>query len=436
MSFNNLRSFQRWKRSLNQVVEERLRNHQNNLRENSSFFQDYSDESILDHNDDNLNQSFFDNSANNELNLTNNNQQVLINNLPADPNSRESDSVEINLNNEANDKVIKEILKIVLENNLSKNATESILNLLNFVKTISRDKNQPELKIPNSLYQLKKEVKINLTQKFGFFCKDCESLINFEISNDLEQIKNEIKCTNPSCSKVIKKRDIICSKNYYSIFNIEQLIECIFDNYNIIPAKFSETIDTFFDGKIYKYFYELLKDKQMVSLMFFSDGVPVFNSNKTQLYPIFMKVNEIDSSIENKIFMVGCYVTTSKPDVNFFLKHVVNDLNRIFNDGVFINRLNIRVYPVVMNFLFDVVARRLFLNHVNFNTEHGCTDCYKTGERIKKGKGSVHVYKYIEDEVIVERSVEDHKLILDILNKPNGPNKFLGKFFLIFSYYF
>lgn len=152
--------------------------------------------------------------------------------------------------------------------------------------------------------------------------------------------------------------------------------------------------------------------------MFFSGGVPLFNSNKIQIYPIFIKINEL----------VGCYLTTSKPDVNFFLKYIVKNLVHLFREGIFINRLNRKVYPFVKNFLLDIVARRLFLNHVNFNANNGCTDCFQTGERIAFGKGSIQIYPYEEDKVVKDRTVEAHKQIIEILQRPNAPNSFLGKF--------
>lgn len=393
----NRRSFFRWKSSVEKKATDKLSssNKDNNLElfENTSLnnFELEEDQNNQDEKTETsfissiFNELFYD--LNDEFNLNDdefnlNDTSTNLNDTPINLNSKDK------LN--ADDVIIDRILNIIFDHNLSKKGTNDVLELIEYIQnTLIKDKST-KLNIPKNFYHLKEMINIDLAKNVGFqtTCKigkkKCNSFQVYKLNSN-----EKIYCY--VCKREVSKKSIMYSKNYYFFFDISQLIKLILENVYCESAEFSNDgkINSVYDGSVYKELYKQYKEqnKLIISLMFFSDGVPLFHSSKSTIYPLFFKINELNLKEENKVFLLGCYLTDSTINTNFFLNYIVNDLNMLSNDGVYIDKLNCKIYPLLINFLFDTVARRLFLNHVNFNTNYGCTYCYQAGKRIKYRKG-------------------------------------------------
>lgn len=195
-------------------------------------------------------------------------------------------------------------------------------------------------------------------------------------------------------NKIVKQREILASKDYFFSFDICQQISYLLNTFSLKSSS-----DNLEKRKVFK----KVKDQKanVVTLSAFVDGVPIYKNN-TQLWFIFFRINDLDCKIEKSIFLHSAYLTTKKPDPEFFFSQLINDLNNSFQNGIYVQNLDRKVHPALTTLFFDLGCKSKFINTVNFNTSFGCFNCLQEGERIKVGKGSGHVYPY--EENVVEMS--------------------------------
>ena len=89
-------------------------------------------------------------------------------------------------------------------------------------------------------------------------------------------------------------------------------------NFDNRSPNFEHFISSIFDGEIYKQYRELKENKQIVLISLFSDGVPLNNCSSTELYPIFIKVHNLNCEEEKKIFLYSNFYGDGKPEIDFF----------------------------------------------------------------------------------------------------------------------
>ena len=74
---------------------------------------------------------------------------------------------------------------------------------------------------------------------------------------------------------------------------------------------------------------EFFKTKNNLALSIFTDGVPLFKSNQTSLWPVLLQVLNLPPSIRFKaenIVMCGMWYGIRKPDMKLLLDPVVRSL--------------------------------------------------------------------------------------------------------------
>lgn len=77
------------------------------------------------------------------------------------------------------------------------------------------------------------------------------------------------------------------------------------------------------------------------ALNLFVDGLPLHNSGPTQLWPIMAQIHELP---EVPVLVLGIFCGSSKPDnVEDYLRQLVDDLNRVMDQGVTINKTKIGI---------------------------------------------------------------------------------------------
>lgn len=108
------------------------------------------------------------------------------------------------------------------------------------------------------------------------------------------------------------------------------------------------------------------------------DGLPLFKSSGTQMWPILGLVNE---SRNRSPFMIGLFCGDSKPkDLNEFLKDFVDEINKLEVDGLSISsrHFNVRLSCLVC----DAPARaylKCIKSHAGYS---GCERCIQHGVRV------------------------------------------------------
>jgi hypothetical protein len=128
----------------------------------------------------------------------------------------------------------------------------------------------------------------------------------------------------------------------------------------------------------YKLVHEL--DNEQLSLLVNIDGIPLFKSCNTTLWPILCTVKEFPSVVP---FAVALYCGSCKPSsVDSYLHDFVSELKLLIANGIVLNNRSYRlsIYAIIC----DAPARSLFKcikGHCGYNS---CERCIQAGKWIKK----------------------------------------------------
>lgn len=94
-------------------------------------------------------------------------------------------------------------------------------------------------------------------------------------------------------------------------------------------------VEDIYDGQVYQKFLAgggLLSDSHNISLLWNTDGIPVFKSSKFSVWPFYCIINELNfverTNRENMI-LAGLWFGESKPSMLTFLKPLCDTLNNI-----------------------------------------------------------------------------------------------------------
>lgn len=269
----------------------------------------------------------------------------------------------------------KLISQLILEHKLkfynSKTETSGLLELIN---NIAKIKNIPDI-VPTTFYNLTKSLNKNfdLDQFIGFKChkKNCNNLIYLNVTSSLV-------CN--ACNKSHKLKTVNNGANFRSLSLIQELNIILNEKPIVNEISSNEhSISSIFDGDIYKDYLNLKEDR-IIIISLYSDGVKISKSKRSskKIWPIFFKIHDLDCPESEKVFLLSSFY--GEPDPNFYLENIINELNSLFKDGIFIRSLGITVYPLLILSLFDYPAKCLFLNHKSHTGYFGCTTCDIKGE--------------------------------------------------------
>jgi len=124
-----------------------------------------------------------------------------------------------------------------------------------------------------------------------------------------------------------------------------------------------------------------------------TDGVPVFKSSPDSLWPVYLTINNLPPRIRtNKANTILCGLWFGpKPAIRSLLQPVVEMLQSLYTVGITIKvPSGIKtVRAMLLNGIFDLVAKAPVVNMTQFNGEYGCLVCTHPGCHISRGR---HVY--------------------------------------------
>lgn len=114
------------------------------------------------------------------------------------------------------------------------------------------------------------------------------------------------------------------------------------------------------------------------------DGLPLYKSSNTSLWPILGNIVNLKNL---DVFLIGVYVGKHKPnDVDNYLHDFIYELKKIKEEGINLHEVNIKVE--IRAFICDAPGRSFLCNVVGHNSLNGCMKCYQKGKRI----GNVTTY--------------------------------------------
>ena len=123
-------------------------------------------------------------------------------------------------------------------------------------------------------------------------------------------------------------------------------------------------------------------------------GIPVFNSNNFQIWPIQCQIIELSPKDRQANICIPClWFGKSKPNMIKFLTAFVAELKDLEQTGI---KWMDSVHQLKLNLLLcssDSVAHPLMRNTKQFNGKYGCDFCLHTGGGpYMSGKPQNHLY--------------------------------------------
>lgn len=298
---------------------------------------------------------------------------------------------------------LKQSMLLVLRLSLKHNLTDScISDILYIIQFHCSEQNKKKI----SMYHFKKLFNMeNNSYVKHYYCSKC-----LKTSDNYKTVCDE--CNQRS------------SQHFFVTLSIVDQLQMILDKCNFIGLindqtrkenKVDDCIGELYDGSLYREKFEnrFATNSQNVNVSFTwcTDGVPMFKSSKTSIWPFYLRINELPFSLrvkrENTI-LAGLWYGSSKPYPNLLLKPMRNEFELLYQ-GVSLkfrhSNDNIKIRAVLLVGTCDLPAKSLFLNMTQFNGEHGCPSCECAGINFEISTGKIiKVFPYIENYTL--RSLE------------------------------
>lgn len=248
-----------------------------------------------------------------------------------------------------------------------------------------------KLKLPLTKKQLKRESTQKYTYKYYVFCESCGLLV-----------ENGSLCEK--CNKRTKKT----RNNYFIQIPLLQQIENTLDKYlGIIvqnrQQKTNEMTDIH-DSKIFKENQAKAENKILLPFTVCTDGVKIFNSSKTTLWPIQLLQNYLPPKIRylmENILIVGLYCGAKKPQMSTtIMLPFAKEMDDLKRKGIFMWHSNklIEFSPTVMFCTCDLPARADMQNCKTYSGYHGCPCCKQIGTSVKNPKTGRSYVRFLKLE--------------------------------------
>lgn len=309
------------------------------------------------------------------------------------------------------------LLQYVLINSLSLNATENLFKLINciFARPI----------IPDTKYLIVKLFNPTNFTTYHALRDNCGS--NIGIFTSLDTFK---KCN--LCNIDVNVKDTLYNNFFVTLDPSKQIADLLesndvyYDNVVNKGVSKNQVIKSIYDGKLYRRFVESLStsDKsRYATVVFNTDGAPLFESSKYSIWPIYIMLNELPVNIRtNNLIVVGLWFNKTKPDMNIFLEPFVEKMNLLGDEGIPCTIKNkkrtVKVFCLVC--CVDSVARAPMQGLTQFNGKYGCNWCKHPGQWVvnqNKPKSGCTKYPWINQSNLLRTEEESIRQMNDCTPK-------------------
>ena len=268
-----------------------------------------------------------------------------------------------------------------------------------------------------SLYRFKQFFK-NLKSPFvkHFYCTFCNKPV----------IENQENCAN--CQRNLDDKS---GKAYFLEMPIISQLSGLFSREEFKNGlkhrkerikKRDNNIEDVYDTEQYKILSDnggplSLEHENNISFIFHTDGVPVFKSSKTSMWPIFLMINELPYKMRKQrenMILAGLWFGQNKPVMNMFCGPLHQSLHEL-EHGVEVKLLNKEEILKVHGYLFgvacDTPARSEVININQHTGGYCCPKCVQAGENFRTNKGgNIRTFPYnIDDPNGPERTADGIK---------------------------
>ena len=260
----------------------------------------------------------------------------------------------------------------------------------------------------------------NLTQSaFKLVLEHTQLLTQIILPKSFDQLLNKMKIFESNdynktwfCQNCKKQTELVYSKQrsclicneklhvyYYS--SIKNQLELIFTR--LLPRRgydcSNDYISDIKDGSLYQNFKAAKPSDNVYSFALNSDGISLCEKSNLTIWPIYLALNELDISHRydfDKLIIAGLCVGHSKPNIEYFLKPICDELAAL-EIGIQIKNNWYSFY--LLYAVFDKPARAAILNMTSSNGKHGCLKCQQKGENVIFGNGHHHIFPFDETNI-------------------------------------
>ena len=225
--------------------------------------------------------------------------------------------------------------------------------------------------------------------------------------------RHTVTCPNPLCSRDLTQRN---SCSFFIEIPIASQIRNLFAKsgfYEKLSHRFKRAkrndnhFEDIYDGSEYKKHCNpgILDCQHNVSLLWNTDGVPVFKSSKFSIWPLYFIINELpftDRTKRENMLFAGLWFGETKPFMLTFLQPFHSSLRKAETDGVKVtlkegnNSTELLSKVILLAGTCDLPAKCLVCNSVQYNGRYGCLKCKQKGESVKvSARGHVHAFPFI-----------------------------------------
>lgn len=300
------------------------------------------------------------------------------------------------------------IMTFALNHKLSGAAIRDLLSLIDIHCLVPNPLLKSFFKFKQYFQSLKSPLKKH------YFCSKC--------SISLKQ--DSVVCPNVACKEKIDHQ----STPFFIELSIIDQLKALFNRqgfYTDLTHRFyrhqTDNIEDIYDGAKYKKYMKkgkFLADRNNVSLIWNTDGIPVFKSSKYSIWPLYLAVNELPINKQwcsNNVILAGLWFSSQKPNMLTFLRPFKESISHLYTKGVEMFSPDIPGNFLCRALLVcgtcDLPAKAIVYNMTQFNGYFGCTHCLQSGKQLSVGSNStVHVYPFIPTNPIgASRTTEQLK---------------------------
>ena len=167
--------------------------------------------------------------------------------------------------------------------------------------------------------------------------------------------------------------------------------------YKMLPS--SLNVRDIVDGTEYKKYKQnggFLTNEDNLTLLFNTDGVPLYKSSKVNIWPVFLAINELppeERFAKKNMILWGLWQGKGKPRFSTFFEVFTDDLITLKHEGFTIMN---NFHPKLMLSLgsTDLQGKAYLLSMSHHNGVNGCITCEEEGFTTKQGKGHVRCYPF------------------------------------------
>jgi hypothetical protein len=263
------------------------------------------------------------------------------------------------------------VLEYYIKHKASWTEIEDILKLINKIH-----KNNV---IPESKYHFLKKFKRGTKAKYNYKCKNIECNVIKEINSD-----SKIKSYICECEF---ENSLNESKPSFVTFSIKDQLQNLIKKYKdllMFPTSVPEfPIKDVWSGKIHR---NLLKKHRngFLSLTVNTDGMQIFKSSHTSLWPIIICLNNLPLRyrfLQDNLLICGFHYDKNL-DMSEYLKPFAMELQEInLNGGIETKYGNLNVYTLLTS--LDSPAKAKVQNQKQYNAHYGCCYCKEPGLSIE-----------------------------------------------------